>query len=129
MATGTQPPPRSKLMLETTFTVYPAMIGTITEHVVMMGHQPHYDDIRAVVAPFLNDDHFEQVTVVWNDIVTDMFVGETSAASQPRNVIASQIYRANAIGRAFVEDRISLDPDSLPPICGTAVLFHRRIWF
>ncbi len=124
-----QPPPTRQKSVTTSFTVYPALVGAIETHTIPLPEAPGYERLKSIVCPFFNGDELERVRVIWNDTVTDMFVGEHSTLREPRNVTATAIYRANALGRAMVEDRMSKDPEEMPPICGTAIVFHRPVWF
>jgi len=60
---------------------------------------------------------------------TDMIVDEDFREKRlPRNEYATTIYRrATMLGRTPV--RTPSDPEMLPDILGTAVLFDRRVWF
>ena len=87
---------------------------------------PGYDAIKIVVAPWLGDGNdMEHVTVIHNGKRTDMFVDEIGALKRlPVNCRATAIYHAN-----FLQYHPGEDTSELPKIHGTAVLFHRRIWY
>jgi hypothetical protein len=54
-----------------------------------------------------------------------MFVDEMGLPKNlPRNEKATEIYRNN-----WLTQHPGADPDSLPHIAGTAVIFSRRVWF
>lgn len=104
-----------------------------------------YNSISQAITHFF-DEPFEHVSVLYDGHRRDMFVGETSSTNgrHIRNVRATNIYRANAIQKARlgvefdipadIERLLSgrpeysfLDPESLPAICGPAVLFPDKI--
>lgn len=92
---------------------------------VMLPHAPGYDRLREVVEPLLDGCNMERVNVLHEGRYTDMFVDETGALkSLPRNDEATAIYRNN-----WLTHNPGTDPESMPAIYGTAVLFGRRVWF
>jgi len=111
--------------IETFMTIIPAVIGAPEVRTVMLKPEPGYDQLKKLLYPVFQPDNFEHVTVLYEDERRDMFVGETSAlGSQPRNITATAVYRNAWLTRNPLDD-----PESLPPVCGTAVLFSRRVWF
>lgn len=126
MGHGIRPPPDSGIA--TDYTIYPAVIGSIETESVKLPRKPSYDRLKTVLDPIFPEG-WEHVSVLWDCKHLDMFVGEYSTVNEPRNLIATAIYRSNATTRALNEDFMSPDPESYPPVCGTAVLFHRRVWF
>jgi hypothetical protein len=104
-----------------------------------------FNSISQAISRFF-DEPFEHVSVLYNGHRRDMFVGETSTTNgrHIRNVRATNIYRANAIQRARLGVELDipvsielmlygrpeytlLNPESLPAICGPAVLFPDTI--
>ena len=92
--------------------------------------EPGYDKIKALVEPILGEgEPLEHVTVLWHGERADMFVSEyghmalTTRAPLPINDRATDVYRTNWMSRHPDED-----PESLPTIAGTAILFHRIVW-
>lgn len=97
-----------------------------------------YDRIRSLIEPIV-EGPLKHVTVldpakVHCEIVDpqtdrrDMFVDELghvrASGPKPRNEAATAIYRAN-----WMRAHPGQDPETLPFIAGTAVLFDRIIWF
>ncbi|MBC6714772.1 hypothetical protein H9Q09_01050 [Aurantimonas sp. DM33-3] len=106
-------------------TIIPAVIGAPEERTVMLKPEPSYDHLKELLAPIFQPGGFEHLTVLYQGERRDMFVGENSAlGSQPRNITATAIYRNAWLTRNPLDD-----PESLPPVCGAAVLFSRRVWF
>lgn len=96
---------------------------------------PGYEVLREIIAPILERGALEHVSV-WADFdggfkykPLDMFVDDCGLLkSLPRNEAATAIYRrANLMGRSSLP--AADDPESLSFICGTAILFNRRVWF
>jgi len=92
---------------------------------------PSLEQIHALVDPLLGDgEPLEHVTVLYRGARSDMFVSEvgkvhlTRRPPLPVNDRATRIYQ-----RAWLETHPEEDPNTLPTIAGTAVLFHRRVWF
>lgn len=112
--------------METTYTVIKAD-GTQTDGIVDWPEEPGYDQIKALVEPLLDGGWLEHVTVLFQDRPHDMFVDEEGRLphkSLPRNEKATAIYR-----RAALKRDPKRDPESFAWIAGTAVIFHRRVWF
>lgn len=110
--------------METTFTIIHTD-GKEEMRTAELPATPNYWDIKAIVDPIIAGDYFEHVTVLHNDVRTDMFVDEDGLGKElPRNEKATAIYRAN-----WLKHNPSALPESLPFIAGTAVLFSRQIWF
>lgn len=87
--------------------------------------EPGYRLIKELMMPLLDGAELEHVTVLFKDEAADMFVDEISALKAlPRNDDATAIYRAN-----WLKQHPSCDPETLPAIYGTAILFGRRVWF
>lgn len=88
---------------------------------------PGYDQLRTVIEPLLDGAPLEHVKVLWNGKPADMFVDEMGHVRKqplPRNDEATAIYRAN-----WLKQHPECDPETLPIIVGTAILFEQRVWF
>jgi hypothetical protein len=86
--------------------------------------EPGYAAISKLVNPLLGAE-LEHVSVLHDGKPSDMFVdGDGQIKGLPRNEAATAIYRAYAMKRD--PDR---DPEDIPWIAGTAVIFDRRIWY
>jgi hypothetical protein len=103
-----------------------AETGTFAEHEILMDPKPLYDELRCLVEPHLRGARLMHVRVLcpllgkW----TDMFVDEMGALRRlPRNDSATRIYR-----NGFLSKRPDDDPEKLPYIAGTAVVFLRPVW-
>jgi hypothetical protein len=100
--------------------------GTYVEHEVLMDKKPLYNDLRGLVEPHLGGSRLMHVRVLCPLIGewTDMFVDEMGALRRlPRNEKATSIYR-----NGFLAKRPDDDPETLPYIAGTAVVFLRPVW-
>lgn len=91
--------------------------------------EPSYGVIKALVEPLLGEkEPMEHVAVLHNGDRRDMFVSEyghmklTWRAPLPINDVATKIYRHN-----WLTQHPEADPDDLPNIAGTAVLFTDRV--
>lgn len=101
-----------------------------------MPPKPSLRDIKIVVLPLLDRGDgvprdLEHVSVLFQGERADMFVDEVGVNDGlPRNDLATDIYRANWISQHPANAlRANFDPESLPHIAGTAVLFRgRRVW-
>lgn len=99
--------------------------GRSTVHHIKWPAKPGLELIRKCLHRPLSGSHFERVNVWYYESYLDMFVDEEGMLKRlPVNDRATAIYRANAI--AHIPNAI---PGLLPKIFGTAVLFHRRVWF
>lgn len=105
--------------------------GSETRHEIDWPEQPGFKVIQALVEPLLGDrEPMEHATVLHDGQPADMFVSEvghvelTTRPPLPINDAATKIYRHN-----WLTQHPDADPDDLPAIAGTAVLFHRRVWF
>jgi len=93
--------------------------------------EPSYALIKALVEPLLGaGEPLDHVSVLHNDRRCDMFVSElghvelTSRAPLPINDAATAIYRHN-----WLTQHPETDPEDLPEIAGTSVLFpDRLVW-
>lgn len=88
--------------------------------------EPGYDRINKLVAPIIGvgNAEWEHVSVLHNDAHHDMFVDETGQLKDlPLNEKATAIYRNFAVTKR------NIPADGLPTIVGTAIFFHRRVWF
>jgi hypothetical protein len=94
-------------------------------HSIDWPKEPGFDRISALVRPLLDGAELERVAVLHHQRRTDMFVDETGALrGLPRNDEATEIYRAN-----WLQQHPHTDPEALPAIYGTAILFDRPVWF
>jgi hypothetical protein len=87
---------------------------------------PDYFQVKAVVQPLIGEHNdFEHVAVLHDAKAADMFVDENGhMKGLPRNERATAIYRHN-----WLKQHPGTNPETLPWIVGTAVLFSRRVWF
>lgn len=86
--------------------------------------EPSYQDIKALVEPYLDGGRMEHVAVLHNGRRSDMFVDEIGIQKGlPRNERATAIYRAATLAR-----EPQLDPEHLSCIYGPAVVFDRLVW-
>jgi hypothetical protein len=115
----------AKGKIPTTYRVF-SEAGTFADHEILMDEKPLYADLRSLVEPHLRGARPMHVRVLcpllgkW----TDMFVDEMGALRRlPRNDAATKIYR-----NGFLSKRPDDDPEKLPYIAGTAVVFLRPIW-
>lgn len=90
---------------------------------------PGYDRIKALVEPLLGEkEPMEHLSVLHNGKRRDMFASEyghvqlTWRASLPINDVATAIYRHYSLTHNPEQN-----PDDLPDIAGTAVLFTDRV--
>jgi hypothetical protein len=113
-------------------------LGQPSITVVDLPEEPNHTAIAKLVIPLIGGGkhvYMERVRVLadfdggTNYQPTDMIVDEDFLRKRlPRNEYATTIYRrATMLGRTGVP--APSDPETLPPILGTAVLFDRRIWF
>lgn len=87
--------------------------------------QPGYDALKSIIVPLLDGAPLEHVTVLHEGDRRDMFVDECGAINGlPRNDAATAIYRNN-----WLTQHPSTNPEDMPAIYGTAILFSRRVWF
>jgi hypothetical protein len=114
----------SETITEVAYTIFrpgmPPMFGAVA-----WPDEPGYDRIRMLIEPLLEGAHLEHVSVLHEGRRADMFVDDEGRLKHlPRNEEATAIYRAAALSRE--PDR---DPETIPFIAGTAILFDRRVWF
>lgn len=92
---------------------------------VEMATDPGYYALKAIIEPLLDGAHMEHVTVLFEGRRGDMFVDEEGQLKGlPRNDAATAIYRA-----AYLSRQPKADPESMPDIVGTAIVFDRQVWF
>jgi hypothetical protein len=119
--------------METAYTVfYPD--GRADRRTIDWPENPTLAQLKALIDPIVEGD-LEHVAVIDPAKVDDaeidpgedrrdLFVDELSVVrDKPRNDAATAIYRAN-----WLRGNPDTDPQSLPWIGGTAVLFDRIIW-
>jgi hypothetical protein len=99
--------------------------GTETESTAIMSDPPTYAELKAAVEPHIGGD-MEHV-YIFNDRTPnkrgDMFVDEIGQPKGlPRNEAATAMYR-----RAWVQSTGD-DPETLPWVAGTAVVFDDVVW-
>mgnify|MGYP001599508811 FL=1 len=118
-----------KDLIETKYTVIQPD-GTTRDEVVKWPQKPGYKAMAALIDPLVGGN-LERVNVLDPNrrdksefTYTDMFVNDRHQGKLPANAKATEIYRANWL-KANPKDK----PDSLEMIYGTAILFHRRVWF
>lgn len=101
--------------------------GTEETHQVDLPQDPGFEALNAIIKPIIGlNRHYEHVAVLFEGKRADMFVDEEGLLiGLPRNPGATAIYRNNMMTAC----RPGTDPESLPHIVGTAVLFKRRVWF
>lgn len=111
--------------MKTAYTIYRVGHASGEYHEIDWPEEPGYDKIKALIEPLLDDNPLEHVTVLYDGERADMFVDEMGAMKPlPVNERATVIYRTN-----WLTQHPKADPDSLPAIHGTAILFHRRVWY
>lgn len=95
-------------------------------HSVQLPAEPDFFQLKAIIQPIIGErNDFEHVGVLHNDVRTDMFVDEMGRLKGlPRNERATAIYRHN-----WLSKHPDTNPELMPAIVGTAVLFARRVWF
>lgn len=119
--------------MKTTYEIY--RVGAPPErHEIDWPRDPGRDRIEALVEMLLDEQSREppeHVSVLHNGERCDMFVSEighralTWREPLPINEAATRIYRNN-----WLTYRPGTDPESLPAIAGTAILFpDRQVWF
>jgi hypothetical protein len=99
--------------------------GTVIEGTAVMTDPPTYQELKRVVEAHIQGD-MEHV-YVWNDRAEDhrgdMFCDEVGQLKGlPRNELATAMYR-----RAWIQ-ATGDDPETLPWIAGTAVVFDDVVW-
>ena len=110
--------------MKTTYRIF-RIDGKATAGVVDWPKEPGYDKIAALIKPLLGGHDLEHVTVLHDGERRDMFVhDEGPLPALPPTDRATAIYRTN-----WMTQHPSADPESLPWIAGTAILFDRRVWF
>ena len=110
--------------METSYTIY-RPDGTQERRAVDWPEEPSYAAIRDLVQPLVGNP-MEHVNVLHQGVRADMFVdemGHMRIHPGERNEDATTIYRAN-----WLRQHPGTDPESLPWIVGTAVVFDRIIW-
>jgi hypothetical protein len=92
---------------------------------VDLPERPHFEIIREAIAPLIDCSHIEHVSVLHDGRRADMFCDEDFHEKRlPRNDVATAIYRNATLTR-----QPDIAPETLPEICGTAILSAHRIWF
>ena len=116
--------------MKTEYTIFRVGDAAVERGEVDWPRRAGYHKIKGLVEPILGDgEPLEHVTVLWQGKRADMFVSElghmalTDRGPLPRNDRATDIYRTN-----WMTQHPDQDPESLPTIAGTAILFHRIVW-
>jgi len=87
--------------------------------------KPGGQELRRMLSPMLDGADPERVNVWHGGTYTDMFVDEIGMLKGlARNEQATAIYRANVLEH----EPNPPDPEDMPAIYGTAVLFGRKVW-
>lgn len=98
--------------------------GTLEERSVDWPPEPSLMQFKQLIDPIVGGE-LEHVRVLFGGQATDMFVDESGIQKGvSRNEQATVIYRNNMLTR-----EPDTDPESLPAVYGTAVLFFNRVWF
>lgn len=96
--------------------------GPIEDATAMLREVPTVLELRAVLDPIIGGC-FERISIVDADGPHDMFGHECGAVDGlPVNPTATRLYRA-----AHLAANPGIDPDGLPEIFGTVVLFQRKM--
>lgn len=110
--------------MKTEITVYSIGAEPVTSS-VDWPDDPGYQRIKDFVTPLLNGGDLERVRVLHEGVYTDMFVDEDGIRKGlPINNAATPIYHANMLSR-----QADADTSDWPKVHGTAILFHRQVWF
>jgi hypothetical protein len=110
--------------MPTTFTILHAD-GSSETRSAELAAEPGFDALDQLLRPLLDGGDLEHVNVFHDGRYTDMFVDEIGMLKGlPRNEAATAIYRNNTLVHVP-----GTNPESLPAIYGTAVLFNRKVWF
>lgn len=115
--------------MKTTYTVIYAS-GEEKRGDIDWPREPTFLAIKGLVEPFLEGEPLEHVNVLNGGVYCDMFVSELGhirlkeREPLPRNDKATDVYREN-----WLTQFPSEDPESLPWIAGTAIVFDRKVWF
>lgn len=98
--------------------------GTVDEQSVELPENPGYTHLRDLLTPLLKGGYLEHITVLHDGKRADMFVDEDGHQKRlPRNEAGTTIYRNN-----WLTQHPGTEPESIPYIVGTAVLFDRIVW-
>ena len=110
--------------MKTKFTIY--RVGEEPEQrEVDIPRDPGYVALAGIIEPLLDGNYLERVAVLVDGKPTDMFVDEMGHLKNlPTNEAATGIYRA-----LTMRLRPETNPETLHAIAGTAIVFHRRVWF
>lgn len=110
--------------MKTTYTVI-RPDGTQVDGEVDWPHEPGYDRIDALVRPLIDGASLEHVSVLYQNKPHDMFVDDEGLIKDlARNEVATAIYR-----RYWLSKNPGANPETLSHIAGTAIIFHRRVWY
>lgn len=116
--------------MKTEYTIFKPGDSAVERGEIDWPPEPGYKLIKALVESLLGDgEPLEHVSVLHDGRRRDMFVSDlghmhlTTRGPLPINDRATAIYRNNWMTR-YPDS----DPETLPTIAGTAILFHRIVW-
>lgn len=116
--------------MRTTYTIIRVGDASLEHGEIDWPPAPDLKLIHALIDPILGEgEPLEHVTVLHDGERRDMFVSEfghmalTWRAPLPINDRATVIYRHN-----WLTQHPGVDPETLPNIAGTAILFARWVW-
>jgi hypothetical protein len=97
--------------------------GTRQTRTVGWTRAPGYLEIADLIRPLIDGGELEHVSVLHNGQRRDMFVDENGHSKElQRNEAATKIYRNN-----WLTQHPKDEPESLPYIVGTAILFPDEV--
>ena len=112
------------MTFKTTFKIYQPGAAQPEVREIELPQRPGFHALDELLRPILGGA-LEHVGVLFDNKRCDMFVNELGAVEKlDRNEEATKIYRTVSLQR-----NSKLNPETLPYIYGTAVLFERRVWF
>jgi hypothetical protein len=108
------------------YQVIPANQGQpVRKASAVMSALPHFEELDNVVRPVLGGGTLMRVGVLFRGEERNMFVDDLAHTKElPRNEFATELYRGD-----YLASNPGTDPESLPVICGPAVLFDEQVWF
>ena len=110
--------------MNTTMQIIWPELKVIKKEVAFKTDPPTLAELEAVIRPLLDGADMEHVAVLWDGRRCDMFVDEMGALKKlKRNDYATTIYRNN-----WLTQHPGTDPESMPAIYGTAILFADIVW-
>lgn len=115
--------------MKTPYAIYRPGHASPEQHEIDWPESPGYDRLKTLIEPLIDGEPLEHVTVLHDGKRRDMFVSELGQLQMatrgplPRNDAATVIYRNN-----WITQHPKADPETLPWIAGTAILFERIVW-